>query len=301
MNLAQPVDQELFGFGVVLKPQGIILFDHLCDALGDLAFVALGCRGHSLDIVRLREYDLAVFKRFVPCQRIVRIRVVQLCNHTDVAAGKLLDLGLLLSAHSVNMRQLFVVARGVVPQGHVSTDAAVHHLEEGHLSDKRVGNGLEYENGRLPFGNDVDAAAVNQSFLLFGSVTREGFRNFIQHGPNAPQLGRRAAEHGHDFAVDDAFMDGVDRFHVRNLFAFEVLHHQFFVGACHRFHQHIAVFCGCLFGFIRNHLHAVATVCVKNMRALVDQVDRTDNLAAAHHHEANPAPDRTAPRCRQIC
>ena len=289
MNLAQAVDQKLLGFGVVLKPQGVILLDHLRDALGNLALVAFGGGGHALDVIRFREHDSAVFKRFVPCQRIVRIRVVQLCHHTDVSAGKFLDLGLFLAAHGIDVRQLLVIARGIVAQGHVAADTAVHHFKEGHFSHKRVCNRFEHENCGFALGNDVDVPAVYQRFLLLGGVTRERFGNLIEHRPNAPQLGCRAAEYGHDLAVNDALVDGVDRLHVRNLFPLEVLHHQILVGACNRFHQHIAVLRGGFFGFVRDHFHAVATVCVKNVRGLIDQVDCPHHFAAAYHRNGQRA------------
>ena len=248
------------------------------------ALVALAGRNHCLDIVGCWEFDFFVGELAVPGEGIVGVGGGKFGNHSDISAVQLLDLGLLFALHGVDVGKFFGGAGNIVAQSLIALDGTVHDLEEGHFANERIGNRFEYENCRLAaLGLDLHFFAAFQRFLFFGGVAREGFHNFIQQRPNAPEFCCGAAEHRNDLAGDNALMDGVDRLHVTDLLTLKILHHEVLVGACNGLHQHIAVFCNRLFALRRDDLDAMPSLIVKHVRRAVDQIDAPNDLAVFDH------------------
>ncbi len=175
----------------------------------------------------------------------------------------------------------------MIAKRHIPLHRTVHYFKERHFSDKRIGNGLVNENGGFAFRLDLHRAFVKQSLRFFSRMSRERFADLIQQSPHTPKFGSGTAKYRDDIAVNDAFMNGIDRLHGGNFFSLKVFHHQIFIGACNRFHQHITELFHRFLGFLRNQLHAVTTVVVKHVRGLFNQIDRADHFPVFYHGNGN--------------
>ena len=287
MDIALTGDAHLVGLGVVFVGQGTVFFQQLCDTGGDLVFVAL-CLGLDCALHEgLRELDrrvLDIVSR--QRQRVVGVGVGELRDHTDITAAQGIDFGLLLTGHRVDVTELFVLTGRRVAQNHRVVQLAVHDLEEGHLTDERVGDGLEDEDGgragRFDRRGVFHVVNDNDFFLLCGR-TREGVGDLIHQHADTPELGRGAAVNGNDVTGDDAFVNGKNRFVVGDFFAAEVLFHQIVRGLGDGFEQHVAVFVSDRLEFFGNRGFFRNALLVVNDRAHVDEVQKADDLVAFDH------------------
>ena len=73
VHIAQAIDKELLGFGIVLKADGVVFLYHLGNTLRDLALVALGNGNHNLYKIRCGVRDLRIAEILMPSQGIVCI------------------------------------------------------------------------------------------------------------------------------------------------------------------------------------------------------------------------------------
>ena len=285
VHIAHAVDQHLLGLGVVLVPQGEVFLQHLGDCLRNLALV-LGGLGHDgAAHIRRGVGHAGVGDVAGGAQGVAGVGVGQLGDHAEIAAGKLVHLGLLLTLHNIHMRHFLTDAGAQVAQGHIAVDCARHDLEEGHLADERVGDGLVHEQCGIALGGDRHVPAVLVLFKLAGSRTREGSGDGVQHGDDAPQVDSRAAVHRHDGALNDAVVQSLDRLLQRKGLALKELFHQLVGGAGKRLVQRVLELGG---GVLPADAHGglgpVALLVVLD-GTHGEQVDHGDVLAGLHRDE----------------
>ena len=152
VHIAETRNEHLLCVGIRLVFEREIFFDHSRHALGDLALVLCGLGDHCLSHVRDGINCGSVLFVAALAQGVVGVGVGELCDHTDITAGKLIRLCLCLALKGVDMSHFFDGAGIEVFQRHVPLQRAVHDLEVGHLADERVGDRLEYEHGGRSVG-----------------------------------------------------------------------------------------------------------------------------------------------------
>jgi len=164
MNIAETRDEHLLCFGIVFVFERAILFEEAGDALRNLFFIALCLRLHGHLIERLGIFYLFIGQSIGVCgESIVCICICKLRCHTEVAHADMLYLFLLFALEYINMGEFLLTARCDIVERVVFIQLAVHDLEERHLTDERVGNRLENEDGCF-------TVFVHRDFFLFVSV-----------------------------------------------------------------------------------------------------------------------------------
>ena len=104
-------------------------------------------------------------------KRIVGSGIGKLLYHSDVAAGKRIDLDALFSSHFIDMTEFFDRSARQVLKRHGIVKISRHHLEKGLLSEG-IRNSLEYKHCRF-FSFFINRHVLTVDILLglFGSMT----------------------------------------------------------------------------------------------------------------------------------
>ena len=265
MHFALAGQQRFAGARVLAHGDGRVFFLKTGQAGEDLFFVAglLGVHGHGDG--RRRELDgfeldgLAGF-----AQRVAGAGILQLGQRADVARDQLIHNDLLLAAHDEQVAGLFSFIRvGVIQRGGGGQRAGAH-LEQAHLADELVDDGLEHDRGeRIGFlafaGFHIAALGVGAFDLAAGRRGHVGGEH-VEHRGHADSAQTRAAADRNDGTIGNADAQAAEDFFLGQLAFFEVLLHQFFVGAGDGFHNFFARGGDHFFfaGGQRNFLHGLA-------------------------------------------
>ena len=186
------------------------------------------------------------------------------------------------------MSHLFSGAGSYVLQSHIGGQFTVHNLEEGHLTNERVGDGLEYEDSAFAFGiygSFLFVFAVDQGFNLACGGTREGVGDGVQQEGHAPQVHSAAGEYGNDGTVDDTLVQSFDGFFLGDFAFFEVLFQQFFAGSSQCFVQGFGVLFGNGFLCSVKVCFGSLALVVKGVSLLLDQVQEGNILAVLNGNQ----------------
>ena len=160
------------------------------------------------------NYDRRIDDReALAAQRVVRVRVLQLHDRTDVARQQPGDFLPVLPVHHEELREAFGLAVGLVDQVEARADRAGADAEERELADVRFGDGLEDEQRREgppgPASRRLVAVPVRRPGLTPCRSPRVGGRGAVvdeevQQAGDADVLRRRRAEEREDFPLADA-------------------------------------------------------------------------------------------------
>ena len=218
-------------FGVVDDAEGRIFLVQAVEALGHLILLAAGLGRDGDAVAGLIErdgLDLDDLARLA--ERIAGLDLVHLGDGADVAAGELLDLGILLALGDVQAAELLGLAGAGIDHGHIGLDGAGEHLDVGILA-VLVGNGLEDERGRQCAGRDDELGGL--AVLILGhqgaGVLRLGKKldDGIHQDARAHALNGGAAHDREEGQVLDALAQAMDHLGIGEVFTGEELFHKF--------------------------------------------------------------------------
>ena len=218
-------------FGVVDDAEGRIFLVQAVEALGHLVLLAAGLGRDGDAVAGLIErdgLDLDDLARLA--ERVAGLDLVHLGDGADVAAGELLDLGILLALGDVQAAELLGLAGAGVDHGHIGLDGAGEHLDVGILA-VLVGNGLEDERGRQCAGRDDEFGGL--AVLILGhqgaGVLRLGKKldDGIHQDARAHALNGGAAHDREEGQVLDALAQAMDHLGIGEVFTGEELFHKF--------------------------------------------------------------------------
>ena len=230
LDIARAADDHLVGFCVVDDAEGRIFLVQAVETLRHLVFLAagLGRDGHA--VARLIEgngRDLDHLTRLA--ERVAGLDLVHLGDGADVAAGELLDLGVLLALGNVQAAELLGLARAGVDHRHIGLDGAGEHLDVGILA-VLVGNGLEDERGRQCAGRDDELGGLAVLILSHegAGVLRLGKKldDGIHQDTGAHALKGGAAHDGEEGEILHALAQALDHLGIGEILAGEELLHE---------------------------------------------------------------------------
>ena len=174
--------------------------------------------------------------------RVAGVEGIELGQNADIAGGDDADIFLLVAAHGDQLAHTLAAAGARHIGGHVGGDFAGDDLHEGHFAHERVGNGLEAHCGKRAVRVALDFHIVVVVVLadLSAGLQRggRGINQRVQQQIHAVQRCAGAGVHGIDLAGRNALGQTADDLVFRQLFAVEVLHHQFVVHGGNGFHEH---------------------------------------------------------------
>ena len=231
LDVAHAGDDHLVRFGVVDDAEGRIFLVQAVEALSHLILLAAGLGRDGDAVAGLIErdgLDLDDLARLA--ERVAGLDLVHLGDGADVAAGELLDLGILLALGDVQAAELLGLAGAGVDHGHIGLDGAGEHLDVGILA-VLVGNGLEDERGRQCAGRDDELGGL--AVLILGhqgaGVLRLGKKldDGIHQDARAHALNGGAAHDREEGQVLNALAQAMDHLGIGEVFTGEELFHKF--------------------------------------------------------------------------
>ncbi len=241
MEVALAGDNGLGGFCVLLDFDGWIFFHEAGQAGEDLVFFALLGGGHGLGQAGNGILDGRITDGVgLVAERIAGSGHGQLADGGDVAGDHLVSALLLFAAEEIDAGGLFSLFRVAVVKGRSGGKRTGADADQGQFADKGVSDGLKDKgreglvHGSGPFdfvaGLGIDADVFRVRGGMHG-------HDRVEQGAdtNARQRGNR--NDGNDVAALDAGLETGDDLIVRELFAFQVLHHQLVVFAGGGFRQ----------------------------------------------------------------
>ena len=188
---------------------------------------------------------------------VARACVVELRNDDDVASLGRFDLVGLLAHHDEDLANAILVARASVDEVLTGLEDAGEHLDVAQAADERVGRGLEHEARGGTGLVDGDLFAVRQDVSGMLARMREERCDVLHEALDALLDDGGAGVDRDEDALVDGVMDALLEFFLRQLFALEVLHHDFLVGLGNGVDQTLAGAVGTLLELCRNLFDAL--------------------------------------------
>ena len=210
----------------------------------NLIFLALlldnDCHGKR----RLREINALEFHDILRgADRVAGCKAGKLCNNADVAGCNSGNIFLLVAADGNQFAHSFAFAGSCVISRNVGGKLTADNLDEGHLTDKRVGNGLEADcrNRAVRVTLDVDFVVVVIKTLFVRRRKRigSGINNCVKKKVNTVGIVAGASVYGINLAAFNALGKAVDDFFSCQLFALKEFHHQIVVDRSDGFHENV--------------------------------------------------------------
>ena len=283
MELAHAGDDGLAGLFVGPGLEGRVLFRQLGQRDAHLlgTGLGLGLDGHADDRVgevHALENDRVLFV----AQGIAGGGVLQADSRSDIARIDGLDILTVVGVHLQDAADTLVLILDRVVDGGAGVQRAGVDTEEAQLADIGVGHDLERQGGeRLFVGRDTRLflAGLGVGALDGLDVGRGGHivDDGVQQLLHAAVLVGGTADDGHDLVGDGGLAQARLDLFLGQLFAFQVLHHELFVGLRDSFDQLVVVFLRLGLQVLGDFLDAdvVAHVVIVDVSLHVDQVDDT--------------------------
>ena len=206
--------------------------------------------------------------------------VLQTNSSGDIASVADVDILTVVCMHLQDTADTLVLILNRVVNSGASLNGTRVHAEEAQLTDIRVSHNLECQcRERLIIGRSAIffLASLRVGALDGRNVGRSGhiINDCIQQFLNATVLVRRAADNRNDLVGNSSLTQSSLDFSLGQLFAFQVLHHQLFVGLSNSFDQLVMIFLSLFFQVFRNFLnaHIIAHIIIVDISFHVDQID----------------------------
>ena len=236
MQFALAGQQRFGGFRVLFHLDGRIFFLQTGQTGEHLVFFALLGGGNGLGNAGSGEGDGGVPDGGSGvAQGIAGIGELQLGQRAQIAGVEYVHVGLLLAAHHEQAAGLFsLIGVGVVQRGS-GGDGTRHNAEQAQLAHEGVGHGFINKSGEgfaVVAGAFGLIAGLGIFALCLGAVRRMQINaHHVQHLGNAHAGDGGNGHHGNDGAVSHASPETGQDFVMGQFFAFQILHHQFVIGA----------------------------------------------------------------------
>ena len=283
MELAHAGDDGLTGLFIGPGTEGRILLSELCQSNAHLLGASLGLGLDSNADNRLREvHGLQNDGVLLVAQRVTGGGILQADSSRNIARVNGVDVLTVVGVHLQDTADTLVVILDRVVDGGACVQRTGVHTEEAELTDIRVSHDLEGQScERLVVRGDTILllAGLGVGALDGCNIgrSRHVVNNGIQQLLNAAVLVGGATDNGHDLVRDGSLTQSSLDFFLGQLLAFQVLHHQLFVGLGNSLDQLVMVLLSLLLHILRNRLNAdiIAHVIIVDVSLHVDQVDDT--------------------------
>ena len=283
MELAHAGDDRLAGLLIGPGAEGRVFFSELCQRNAHLlrAGLGLGLDGNADNGLR-EVHGLQNDGVLLVAQRVTGGGILQTDSSRNIARVNGVDVLTVVGVHLQDTADTLIVILDRVVDGGACVQRTGVHTEEAELTDIRVSHDLEGQScERLVVGGDTILllAGLGVGALDGCNVgrSRHVVNNGIQQLLNAAVLVGGAADNGNDLVRDGSLTQSRLDFFLGQLFAFQVLHHQLFVGLSNSFDQLVMVLLSLLLHILGDRLNAdvIAHVIIVDVSLHIDQVDNT--------------------------